>query len=542
MALIAIILVSSLGLAVEAQFTNIPLGPFNPDLIFFNNDAQSYSMNVLPIASRRQQDVVDSRNDNYVQGAYKVLTPVNMIPDTRVGPAPVNVNALQRPSGDLTPPVYSPDNQLFLPQQQQALLQQTQTQAQQTQNQQQAQFQQSLPKVEERFGGDSDNKTENVVQNVPPAPVDYVSLAVSKFGIDIMKKVFYQEGNIVISPFSIGMLLALLQQGSLGVTQRQISHALQMSPNDAADGFRRLADNLEKRTSTNIFKVGNGVFLDNGFSVNPSFKQIAIKDFKSDVTQIKFSRPAQAAQKINNWIASKTNDKITQLVTPESIGTNMQMALVNAVYFKGLWAVKFRPDSTMPRDFFMYNGAKKTANFMRMRRYFRTDFDSSIGSQILSLPFEGEHYTLMIILPSETTNVMSAAAALTPEKLLSYQNYTPKEVALEIPKFTVKSDTNLISVFQQLGIINIFSPSSELTGLGNYREFAPQVSSALHSALLSIDEQGGTAAAATSFGVVALSYDDPSVIFKANRPFLAVLWDRQTSLPLFMAKIEDPVS
>lgn len=100
-----------------------------------------------------------------------------------------------------------------------------------------------------------------------------------------------------------------------------------------------------------------------------------------------------------------------------------------------------------------------------------------------------------------------------------------------------------LTFFQfQLGIINIFGPQSELSGLGNYREFAPQVSSALHSALLSIDEQGGTAAAATSFGVVALSYDDPSVIFRANRPFLAVLWDRQTSLPLFMAKIEDPVS
>lgn len=86
----------------------------------------------------------------------------------------------------------------------------------------------------------------------------------------------------------------------------------------------------------------------------------------------------------------------------------------------------------------------------------------------------------------------------------------------------------------------MFSNRAELFGLGTFREFSPQVSSAVHSAVLSIDEKGGSAAAATSFGVVALSFDDPAVVFKANRPFLAVLWDTALSLPLFMAKIEDP--
>lgn len=92
-----------------------------------------------------------------------------------------------------------------------------------------------------------------------------------------------------------------------------------------------------------------------------------------------------------------------------------------------------------------------------------------------------------------------------------------------------------------MGIKNIFSQRSELYGLGTYRSSSPQVSSALHSAVLSIDEHGGSAAAATAFTVVALSYDDASVKYKANRPFIAVLWDSRTSLPLFMAKVEDPV-
>lgn len=92
-----------------------------------------------------------------------------------------------------------------------------------------------------------------------------------------------------------------------------------------------------------------------------------------------------------------------------------------------------------------------------------------------------------------------------------------------------------------MGITKIFGYQSELSGVGMYRTNSPQVSAAVHSAMLSIDEEGGTAAAATAVSAVALSYDHESVLsFDANRPFLAVLWDNQASLPLFMAKVENP--
>lgn len=93
-----------------------------------------------------------------------------------------------------------------------------------------------------------------------------------------------------------------------------------------------------------------------------------------------------------------------------------------------------------------------------------------------------------------------------------------------------------------MGVTGMFRrDNSELDGIGRLGAQAPYISSALHSAFLSIDEKGGTAAAATSFAAVALSYDDPDIGFKVNRPFIAVLWDKQSSLPLFMAKIEEPL-
>lgn len=92
-----------------------------------------------------------------------------------------------------------------------------------------------------------------------------------------------------------------------------------------------------------------------------------------------------------------------------------------------------------------------------------------------------------------------------------------------------------------MGIQDIFTPErSNLYGIGNYQGVAPDISTAVHSAMLSIDEQGGSAAAASAFAVVALSYDEADISFKADRPFLAVLWDNELQIPLFIVKVESP--
>lgn len=92
-----------------------------------------------------------------------------------------------------------------------------------------------------------------------------------------------------------------------------------------------------------------------------------------------------------------------------------------------------------------------------------------------------------------------------------------------------------------MGIKEIFTTNSNLGAIGQEATgYAPQVSSATHTAVLSIDEKGGSAAAATGFGLVALSYDEADVILRIDTPFLAILWDNNLHLPLFMARIEDP--
>ncbi|KAM3956468.1 serine protease inhibitor 12 [Aphomia sociella] len=378
----------------------------------------------------------------------------------------------------------------------------------------------------------------NIPKPVLPGPLSH---SVTNFGLYLLKTTRQNGRNLVMSPFSITTLLALLQQGATGTTQLQIMSALQMTPVASAAVYRNITEDIKKRHSHNVLSIANNMFVSADFDINSEFKKVAVRDFGSEVTPAKFNNPNRAADMINSWVASKTNNKITNLVPPEAVGQNTQMILVNAVYFKGVWQIRFNPNSTYTNVFNLSNGSSKMTSFMRMRRYFRSGIDKSNNAMVLILPFEKEEYSLMLILPSLKSNVAEVLATLSDSKLLEYHQFAHKEIEVQLPKFTVRADTDLNLALRKMGIVDLFGAQSELSGVGKYGNQSPQVTSAIHSAMLSVDEQGGSAAAATAFAVVALSYDDPSLTFIFNRPFLAVLWDNKAAVPLFMADIEDPV-
>ncbi|XP_072933465.1 leukocyte elastase inhibitor-like [Epargyreus clarus] len=368
-----------------------------------------------------------------------------------------------------------------------------------------------------------------------------VTVAISNFGLNLMKIASQlQQGNIIISPTSIATVLALLQQGATGDGREQITRALQMTPEASEMAFGSIVANMRKRNSRNILSIANNILVADAFELNNAFKSLAVRGFWSEVTPTNFGKPVEAAQWINGWVASKTNNKITNLLQPGMVSANTQLILVNAVYFKGLWETKFKPEKTQMEPFNLRSGAKKTVPFMHIRHSFQVGFDLNTRALVTILPFESRQYSLMLILPKKSDNVENLLETLTVEQLLSYHKFSKVEIKVEIPKFTLKTDTELNPVLKNMGITNIFGSKTDLSGIGLYRNFSPQISNAVHSGFLSVDEQGVTAAAATAFAAVALSYDESATIFRADRPFIAVLWDSQFSIPLFIAKIEDP--
>ena len=64
-----------------------------------------------------------------------------------------------------------------------------------------------------------------------------------------------------------------------------------------------------------------------------------------------FAQAEKSRAAINQWVEKQTNKKIKNLIAPGVIGPLTKLVLVNAIYFKGDWEVKFDKSKTSKGDF-----------------------------------------------------------------------------------------------------------------------------------------------------------------------------------------------
>ena len=67
-------------------------------------------------------------------------------------------------------------------------------------------------------------------------------------------------------------------------------------------------------------------------NLSESFKEQSIQFYEAEPTRL-LETSEENIQMINNWVANKTKNKITQLV--DSVSPSTQLILLNAVSFRG---------------------------------------------------------------------------------------------------------------------------------------------------------------------------------------------------------------
>ena len=95
-------------------------------------------------------------------------------------------------------------------------------------------------------------------------------------------------------------------------------------------------------------------------------------------------------------------------------------------------------------------------------------------------------------------------------------------VNVHIPKFKIEQELELKETLEALGIKEIFQEGgADLSGLADKKTF---ISSGIHKAIIEVDEQGTTAAAASAFKVqLEMMIMAEPTTFLADQPFLFVL-------------------
>jgi serpin B len=115
----------------------------------------------------------------------------------------------------------------------------------------------------------------------------------------------------------------------------------------------------------------------------------------------------------------------------------------------------------------------------------------------------------------------------------------PEEL-VTLPRFTMTQQFELGDTLSAMGMPDAFSGAANFSGMTGKRDFF--ISAAIHKAFVDVNETGTEAAAATSIEMraTAMRYEPPSIVFKADHPFLFLIRDTRTGSILFLGRVVDP--
>lgn len=344
-------------------------------------------------------------------------------------------------------------------------------------------------------------------------------------------------GNIVISPVSLSVALAMVLAGAAGDTAAQLAEAMGMdTPDTIHHAMNALLTELGKRGDEQVaLSVESSLWAQYDVTFTPTYLDVVAAEYGTGVHLVDYRGDAAGArEEINEWVGGKTSGRIPELLPDGAVDAATRLALVNAIYLKAPWLQPFDPAATSDQPFTTADGA--TVQVPMMTLHTTIPYASGDGWQAIDLAYDSHDLTLVLILPEEGT-----LAQLEAEFLVSGMTpyMSPTDVRLSVPRFDANTALSLVEVLRRMGIEDLFD-GADLSGMsadGNLK-----VGNVLHQANITVDEAGTEAAAATA--VIAPGGAGPSetepIDVTFDRPFLFAVRDRGTESYLFLGRIGDP--
>jgi serpin B len=346
-----------------------------------------------------------------------------------------------------------------------------------------------------------------------------------------------QNQNIFVSPTSVSIALSLLYNGADGQTQQQMAQVLElqgMKLEEINQAYQSLQNLLENQPEVEL-SIANSLWLKQGFPVESEFLANNKKYYQAEIKELDFSQP-DSKDIINNWVATATNDKITEII--DSIDPRDVFFLINAIYFKGTWTTQFDPQLTETKPFYLNNNQKINHALMSQRGNF--SYYENDQFQAINLPYgESQNLSMYIFLPKKNSNLDKFLKNLTSQNWQEWgNNFSKQEGFISIPKFKLEYEITLNDTLKSIGMTDIFSNYANFKKMTTEEVFVNEVK---HKTFIDVNEEGTEAAAVTSVGIrtTSVQINEPFTMI-VDRPFFYAICDNKTDTILFMGKVLNP--
>ena len=133
--------------------------------------------------------------------------------------------------------------------------------------------------------------------------------------------------------------------------------------NDAVNsGYHDLIALLESLDPSTQLGIANAIWYRQGFAVNSNFLNATQSAFDAEVQGLDFANVPATLATVNGWVNTQTHGRIPSILA--SVDPSDVMYLLNAIYFKGSWRLRFDSTQTQNAPFHAATGASQTVRLM----------------------------------------------------------------------------------------------------------------------------------------------------------------------------------
>lgn len=391
--------------------------------------------------------------------------------------------------------------------------------------------------------------------------------AISAFGVELFETVRQDdlEGNVAISPTSIGVVLAMTEPGATGDAQQELRTALRIEdPEVYHSSMNTLTAELEERRSftlptsgnaigddpppdidtsqipepEHVIRLANAAYLQHDFEFKQDYLDVIGSNYGSGLSNVDFKTdPAAVAREINGWVEERTEDRINDLIPEDALQPDTKMVLVNALHLAADWSFPFLDGDTVDDEFFLFDGSSVEVPMMAGEADVSVKGTAWVAARKRLM---GDLY-FDVVVPEQgrfeevVADVDEAFNALADPDIIGPGG------DLWLPRFETRSTVRPARALQAMGIQQVFKP-------GNLRGMADSdrllLDEVFHETFLAVDETGVEAAAATAavFREVGGYIGPTPPPVRVDRPFFYRIVDDVTGATLFIGQVTDPTA
>jgi serpin B len=380
-----------------------------------------------------------------------------------------------------------------------------------------------------------------------PNPHRAASSAIDALAADLYRQLVREHDDLVFSPYSAEVALAMARIGARGLTRSQMDavlHAALVADLDAELGA--LERELARRPgqypywNTTIpleLASANRLWAQSDYEFQQRFIDVLSAQYGAGVGLVDYKRAAEAARKaINEWVSDRTRARIPELIPADILNERTRFVLTNAIYLKAKWARPFQSALTRAAPFHRLDGRDSE---VRMMRAGTGTYGYRRGSdyQAVHLPYVGG-LSMVVIVP-DTGAFAAFESRLDGARLTQIaEDVAYTSIDLSMPRFEFRTTSFLKPPLSQLGMPIAFTESADFSGIATREPL--YIQDVIQQAFISVDEEGTEAAAATAVIGGATGGPNEWITLTIDRPFLFLIRDDATGATLFMGRVLDP--